>query len=113
MKFEDFIEKVEAAGWDWKKEEYEGKKGYFIRANNRQVYIKEKDKMQPACIHITTDAIENNDWNTIQKQLPDLNYVTRIVGYYSRINNWNVSKQGELTDRHKGEYEVACNTCKT
>ena len=32
--------------------------------------------------------------------------VTRIVGYYSRINNWNKSKIGELQDRHKGNYGV-------
>lgn len=32
--------------------------------------------------------------------------VTRIVGYYSRVNNWNKSKIGELQDRHKGKYSV-------
>lgn len=30
--------------------------------------------------------------------------ITRIVGYYSRITNWNKSKIGELKDRHKGNY---------
>lgn len=30
--------------------------------------------------------------------------VTRIVGYYSRVNNWNKSKIGELRDRQKGNY---------
>lgn len=32
--------------------------------------------------------------------------VTRIVGYFSRIQNWNNSKIGELKDRHKGNYIV-------
>jgi len=32
--------------------------------------------------------------------------VTRIVGYYSRINNWNPSKLGELADRRKGDYSL-------
>lgn len=32
--------------------------------------------------------------------------VTRIVGYYSRIHNWNKSKIGELKDRHRGNYGV-------
>ncbi|MEW6556447.1 MAG: anaerobic ribonucleoside-triphosphate reductase [Elusimicrobiota bacterium] len=32
--------------------------------------------------------------------------ITRIVGYYSRISNWNKSKLGELKDRHKGIYSV-------
>lgn len=30
--------------------------------------------------------------------------VTRIVGYYSRVNNWNKSKVGELRDRANGQY---------
>ncbi len=32
--------------------------------------------------------------------------VTRIVGYYSRVSNWNKSKIGELYDRHMGKYSV-------
>ena len=37
-----------------------------------------------------------------------LNGITRIVGYFSRVNNWNKSKIGELRDRRKGEYGVNC-----
>jgi ribonucleoside-triphosphate reductase (formate) len=33
--------------------------------------------------------------------------ITRIVGYYSRIDNWNKSKIGELKERRKGNYAVA------
>jgi ribonucleoside-triphosphate reductase len=33
--------------------------------------------------------------------------VSRIVGYFSRITNWNKSKLGELKDRHRGNYSVA------
>ncbi|MCD5401800.1 anaerobic ribonucleoside-triphosphate reductase [candidate division NPL-UPA2 bacterium] len=32
--------------------------------------------------------------------------ITRIVGYFSRVNNWNRSKIGELKDRHQGDYAV-------
>ncbi|MDD5454600.1 MAG: anaerobic ribonucleoside-triphosphate reductase [Candidatus Ratteibacteria bacterium] len=32
--------------------------------------------------------------------------VTRIVGYFSRVNNWNKSKIGELKDRKKGNYKI-------
>jgi|SRR3990167_1799810 len=31
---------------------------------------------------------------------------TRIVGYYSRVHNWNKSKIGELKDRQMGNYKV-------
>jgi len=36
----------------------------------------------------------------------DVYGVTRIVGYFSRINNWNKSKLGELRDRRRGNYSV-------
>ncbi len=36
----------------------------------------------------------------------DVYGITRIVGYYSRINNWNKSKIGELKDRQKGQYAI-------
>lgn len=32
--------------------------------------------------------------------------VTRIVGYYSRVNNWNKSKIGELRDRNQQNYAL-------
>ncbi|MBR9676044.1 hypothetical protein GOV05_03485 [Candidatus Woesearchaeota archaeon] len=32
--------------------------------------------------------------------------VSRIVGYYSVIENWNTSKQAELRDRQKGSYKL-------
>jgi len=32
--------------------------------------------------------------------------VTRIVGYYSKIDNWNKNKIGELKDRHSGNYKL-------
>jgi len=37
---------------------------------------------------------------------PDVYGITRIVGYFSRISNWNKSKVGELRDRHRGDYAV-------
>jgi ribonucleoside-triphosphate reductase len=36
----------------------------------------------------------------------DVYGITRIVGYFSRINNWNKSKLGELRDRHRGNYSL-------
>ena len=39
-------------------------------------------------------------------QSKDVYGITRIVGYFSRVSNWNKSKLGELKDRHKGNYSV-------
>ncbi len=33
--------------------------------------------------------------------------MTRVVGYFSRVPNWNKSKIGELKDRRRGRYSVA------
>ena len=33
--------------------------------------------------------------------------LTRVVGYFSKIQNWNKSKRyGELINRHRGDYAV-------
>ena len=32
--------------------------------------------------------------------------ISRVVGYFSRINNWNKSKTAEFKDRQKGNYSV-------
>jgi len=36
----------------------------------------------------------------------DVYGMTRIVGYFSRVANWNKSKLGELKDRQRGDYAV-------
>lgn len=35
--------------------------------------------------------------------------MSRVVGYYSIIENWNDSKKAELIDRQKGCYKVVNN----
>jgi len=32
--------------------------------------------------------------------------MSRVVGYYSIIENWNGSKQAEFQDRQKGSYKI-------
>lgn len=32
--------------------------------------------------------------------------MSRVVGYYSIIENWNNSKKAELKDRQKGDYKL-------
>jgi hypothetical protein len=58
-------------------------------------------------------AVEQAEWDLLEeilvgKREPEVLYhMTRVVGYYSRVENWNQSKLGELTDRHLGQYAVA------
>ncbi len=62
---------------------------------------------------IPTAAIEMVEWPILEdvltgKREPQiLQHMTRVVGYFSRVENWNKSKVGELKDRQKGNYSVA------
>jgi hypothetical protein len=55
-------------------------------------------------------TILESSWNVLRElitgELPvnPLYHVSRIVGYFSRIENWNKSKIGEIKDRRKGSY---------
>lgn len=51
-------------------------------------------------LNVLVDALKTNEFIKVLG-------VTRIVGYYSRVTNWNRSKIGELRDRHKGNYGVS------
>ena len=58
------------------------------------------------------DAIQTQEWETLldiinNKRSPKImEHITRIVGYYSQLRNWNKSKLAELEDRHLGDYGV-------
>ena len=62
---------------------------------------------------IPVAAIEAAEWSVLEdvlmgKREPQvLQHMTRVVGYFSRVENWNKSKVGELKDRQKGNYSVA------
>ena len=59
---------------------------------------------------LTGRSILDTDWAqleavlTSQREALIMVGVSRIVGYFSRIKNWNRSKVAELRDRQKGDY---------
>ena len=63
-------------------------------------------------VKIPVDAVKQTDWDTLfdvmtgKREPAVLQHMTRVVGYYSKIENWNPSKIGELHDRQKGDYEL-------
>jgi len=60
--------------------------------------------------YITTNGVLDNEWDvleevfTMKREPIVLKHVTRIVGYYSDVANWNPSKIGELKARQAGNY---------
>lgn len=98
MKIEDFINTCVDQGYAWRQGKHEEKEGYFVGSEKLGTNA-----------HFTSQSIENNDWSALQSQIvqgKDVRQVTRVVGYYSRTENWNKSKLGELDDRHKGDYQI-------
>jgi hypothetical protein len=61
---------------------------------------------------LAVEAIRDHGWEELQGVLTGarsprvMTHVTRIVGYYSQLQNWNRSKIAELHDRHRGDYGV-------
>jgi hypothetical protein len=35
----------------------------------------------------------------------NVDHITRITGYFSKVSGWNKGKKGELTDRHRVEIQ--------
>ena len=93
MKKEDFVSNILAIGYEWADYTHEGVSGIAIKKGDDKIFISD-------------DGIETQEWDKIKKGIPNLTHMSRIVGYYSRINNWNKSKLGELRDRHAGDYVV-------
>ena len=82
-------------GFDWLEDET----GFMLHWS-----IKEDDA---ECTHITLEALKDLEWPKIKHAViggRDVIHITRIVGYYSHVENWNQSKVGELKDRRKGDY---------
>jgi hypothetical protein len=90
----EFISEIILLGYMWSEHEHEGIPGIAIRKADTRFFISD-------------DGIEAQDWSAIKKGIPNLTHMTRIAGYYSRVNNWNKSKLGELKDRHVGDYSLS------
>jgi len=61
---------------------------------------------------VAVESILETPWEELEAVLTGrrepkvMIHLTRIVGYYSRVQNWNRSKLAELADRHAGEYGI-------
>lgn len=56
--------------------------------------------------HFSKKAIENNDIIALVNathQGKNIDQITRITGYFSRIRFWNKGKIGELRERHRNK----------
>ncbi len=106
MKLTDFYDMVE------RHPELQGL-GVDSTCENRQPGVVVKYTRSGLTTRIPVAAVEAVEWGILEdvltgKREPQvLQHMTRVVGYFSRVENWNKSKVGELKDRQKGNYAVA------
>jgi hypothetical protein len=60
---------------------------------------------------VPVSAVLASDWRNLEAVLTGrepcvLHHVTRITGYFSRVENWNRSAVAGLKDRHRGDYSL-------
>lgn len=80
---------AESDDWDYAEDE----RGLFIR-NMRLDTV----------THCTFDAIERSDLGAIRAactQGRDVDHITRVTGYFSKVSGWNRGKAAELRDRSR------------
>ena len=100
MKIEDFNTNIEKDK-DLIIADFNDKKDCFIIINS---------KLEES-YECTFKAVCEQDWQNISRVLHGgdseiLKKMTRIVGYFSQVKNWNKGKLGELADRHGGDYGI-------
>ncbi len=75
------------------------------------------DRQSRAKFKIMVSAVLEQEWDVLEAILTGrreavvLEHMTRIVGYYSKVKNWNKSKLGELRDRQAGDYSMEHESC--
>ena len=75
----------------------------FCRTQSAQVTISPEFTYCSSCAHIARGLKEKCPRCNSEKVVGE----TRVVGYFSKVQNWNKSKRyGELVARHKGRYAV-------
>lgn len=66
-------------------------------------YIVEDTKFD-TLYHMTPEAFAALDVNTLNAVTAagrDVDHVTRVTGYFSKVSGWNKGKAQELKDRHR------------
>ena len=75
----------------------------FLRTQAAQITISPEFTYCQHCGHQSRGLQET----CVQCGSSDVFGLTRVVGYFSKIQNWNKSKRyGELVNRHRGDYAV-------
>ena len=83
--------------WEWADHTGQKVEGVAFRKKFNTEYVK---------YHLSNEGIDKLESDQLLKRLKshDVYHMSRVVGYFARIGNWNNSKLGELKDRQAGNY---------
>lgn len=95
MEKEGLIEYLKENGetYEWYEGEHEGQAGLFVKNNQFETVT-----------HFTDSAIEKNELQLLLNSTThgkNVEHITRVTGFFSKVQSWNKGKQGELKDRHR------------
>jgi hypothetical protein len=95
MKKKEFIEhlKRNKNNFDFAEAPHEGIEGIYV-----------KNKTYGTEIHFSDKVIEELTLDDLVKsthQGKNIEQMTRVTGYFSKVSKWNKGKKGELKDRHR------------
>ena len=95
MEVDNFVEYLaeNPATFEWQEGEHDNKPGIFVK--NTQFDTK---------THFALDAIRNHDLDFLVIQThqgKNVEHITRVTGFFSKVQSWNKGKRGELKERHR------------
>lgn len=83
--------------FEYAKADYNGKSGIIVKNNRFETET-----------HFAFDAIQKNNLELLLMMMAhgkNVEHVTRVTGFYSKVGSWNKGKRGELRDRYKSRIE--------
>ena len=95
MEVDSFIEYLgeNPETFEWKEGKHENKAGIFVK--NLEFDTK---------THFSLDSIKKHDRELLISQTvqgKDVEHITRVTGFFSKVSSWNKGKRGELKERHR------------
>jgi len=98
MTLEDFEKFVQKDGIEWA----EDNDHFYFRDRNLSWYAKDAKN----ALRIGKERMKELSVMDLESELSrglKVEHITRVTGYFAKVNSWNPGKRGELQDRHKVE----------
>jgi hypothetical protein len=105
MKLEDFISSME-------KHENLDCEGLSLGEQPEEDFLVIKNGAAGCRYKVLVTTVQEQPWPVLEavfrgeREPIIMEHMSRIVGYYSKVKNWNKSKLGELRDRKAGDYSL-------